>query len=330
MRREQPCRIVSLRVLLLLSVIASVPAWSGARSISMDSEKIVIDTDIGTDIDDAFAVALALQSPEFHILGFSTASGDTTARARILDQMLGVSGHGDIPVVAGAPTTLPNSMPPVGRQRRFGDHGTFSESVHPPAAVDFLLEQIRRFPGQITLVAIGPLTNLGALIDRDPRAARSLKRIVMMGGSISSADLGGWGTATAPTAEYNIAGDVRAAQKVFTSGIPLYVMTLDSTAQLKLDEVKRDALLSQGTPLTNSLAILNLMWGGQTPILFDAMAVAYVLDPGLCPTEPMHIVVDDSGIIRQGPGEPNARLCLHSNPETFFRFFMARFPETPP
>ena len=66
------------------------------------------------------------------------------------------------------------------------------------------------------------------------------------------------------------------------------------------------------------MAILYLMWGGQTPTLFDAMAVAYVLDPDLCPAKPMHIVIDDAGITRQEPGQPNAQVCLHSDPEALF------------
>ena len=298
----------------------AAPSVSGEKA----SEKIIIDTDIGGDIDDAFAAALALQSPEVTILGFSTASGDTTARAKILDEMLGASGHGDIPVAVGTSTTLPFSSPPIGRQRRYGEEGRFPRATH-PLSLEFILDSIRRFPGQITLVTIGPLTNVGALIDKDPQTFRQLRRVVMMGGSIGGADLGGSGTSNGPIPEYNVLCDIAAARKLFQSGVPIYVMPLDSTIQLKLDEVKRDTLLTKGTPLTDSLALLYLMWGGVTPVLFDAMAVAYVIDPQLCPVEPMHITVGDDGVTRSGPGTPNARVCLHSDPETFFHFYMARF-----
>lgn len=290
---------------------------------SQSPVKVIVDTDIGTDIDDAFAVALAMKCSEIEILGFSTASGDTVGRAKILDEMLGSSGRTDIPVAVGNPTTLPFSIPPIGRQVRYGEEGHFSRAAHPPSA-DFILAQIRRFPGEITLVALGPLTNVGELIDKDPQTFRQLKRVVMMGGSIGPEDWGGSGATSGPTPEYNIAGDIHAAQKVFQSGVPIYVMPIDSTAQLKLDEVKRDALLAKGTPLTDSLALLYLMWGSPTPVLFDAMAVAYVLDPQLCPVEPMHITVDDKGVTRSGPGSANAQVCMHSDPESFFHFFMAR------
>jgi len=286
-------------------------------------EKIIIDTDIGGDIDDAFAVALALQSPEVRVLGISTVSGDTAARAKILDRMLGASGRQDIPVAVGIPTTLPGGAPPIGRQRRFGEGGQFARPVHPPA-VQFILEEIHRFPGQITLVTIGPLTNIGAMIDKDPQAFRQLKRVVMMGCWFKPAAI--WGGDTfAPRPETNIVIDVSAAQKLFQSGVPIYVMPTDATFNLKLDEVKRDALLTKGTPLTDSLAVLYLMWGAWTPILWDAMAIGYVVDPQLCPVEPMHVVIDDKGVTRSEPGAPNAQVCLHSDSETFFHFYLARF-----
>jgi inosine-uridine nucleoside N-ribohydrolase len=119
--------------------------------------------------------------------------------------------------------------------------------------------------------------------------------------------------------------DVPAAQKLFQSGVPIYVMPTDATFNLKLDEVKRDTLLTKGTPLTDSLALLYLMWGFGTPVLWDAMTIGYIVDPQLCPVEPMHVVIDGKGISRAEPGTPNARVCLHSDAETFFRFFMARF-----
>src|SRR5690348_16675378 len=151
--------VVGLTMFCVTETTAAQATSSGPR----DPEKVIIDTDIGTDIDDAFAVALAMKCPEIEILGFSTASGDTAGRAKILDEMLGASGHSDIPVAVGNPTTLPFSIPPVGRQVRYGEEGHFARSSHPQSA-DFILEQIRRFPGQITLVAIGPLTNVGELI----------------------------------------------------------------------------------------------------------------------------------------------------------------------
>jgi purine nucleosidase len=326
------CRVSARGVVVIFALLILRPcfplkaATQAATSAAAPKapQKIIIDTDIGTDIDDAFAVALALQSHEVSVLGFSTASGDTVARAKILDEMLGASGYREIPVTVGSPTTLPFSWPPIGRQRRYGEEEHFPKTTH-PVAIEFILQEIRRFPGEITLVTMGPLTNVGALIDKDAETFRQLRRVVMMGGSIGSIDIGGGGATNGPMPEYNILGDIPAAQKLFQSGVPLFVMPLDSTAQLRLDEVKRDTLFSKGTSLTDSLALLYLMWGGVTPVLFDAMTIGYIVDPTLCPVEPMHIIVDDNGVTRSEAGEPNAQVCLRSDAETFFHFYMAHF-----
>lgn len=287
--------------------------------VTITPEKIIIDTDIGDDIDDAFAIALALRSPELQILGISTTFGDTEARAKILDRLLGEAGRSDIPVLAGIPTHTTNPM----TQRRYGQGGHFARASH-SNAVDFILEQIRRQPGQITLVAIGPLVNVGALIEKDPQTFLKLKRVVMMGGSIERGYGDPWTSRPPPpSAEWNIINDIPAAQKLFLSGVPLFVMPLDST-QLKLDEVKRAFLFRQATPLTDALTLLYHEWGQQTPTLFDPMTIAFILNPQICPAQPMHIRVDGKGFTRQEPGAPNAQVCLHSDEAAFFRLLLPR------
>ena len=282
-------------------------------------EKVIIDTDIGDDIDDAFAVALALRSPELQILGITTTFGDTETRAKLLDRFLAEAGRPEIPVAAGVPT------PPKGTftQRRYAENNRFAKPSHPDA-VTFLLDQIRRNPGQVTLLAIGPLMNVGAAIDKDPATFRKLKRVVIMGGSIKRGygDLG-FGPPQPPQPEWNILNDIPSAQKLFAAGVPLYVMPLDAT-QLKLDEVKRDFLFSQGTPLTDALALLYHQWGQETPTLFDPMTITFLVNPNLCPVQPMHIRVDDKGFTRPDAGAPNAQVCLDSNPDAFFRFYLNR------
>jgi purine nucleosidase len=303
----------------LFVLIASICAGQVAVA-SSSPQKIIIDTDIGDDIDDAFAVALALRSPELQILGITTAFGDTEARARILDRLLGEAGRPDIPVAAGAAMHAPSTL----SQRRYGDGGHFARASH-PAAVDFILEQIRKNPGEITLVAVGPLVNVGALIDRDPQIFRKLKRLVIMGGSIDRGYGDPYAPPTPPQPEWNMKNDVASAQKLFSSGVPLYVMPLDST-QLKLDEVKREFLFRQSTPLTDSLTLLYHLWGQPTPTptLFDPMTIAFIDDPSLCPVQPMNIVVDEKGMTKRGSGAPNAQVCLKSGPERFFQFYLGR------
>ena len=281
-------------------------------------EKVIIDTDIGDDIDDAFALALAVKSPELEVLGVTTTFGDTETRAKIAQRFLSEIGRTDIPVFAGTPTATNNPM----SQRRYAEGGHLR--APPTGAAGFLLDQIRRHPREITLIAIGPLMNLGAALARDPATFGQLKRVVLMGGSIRRGygDLG-YTAAVPPMPEWNILNDVQSAQKLFDSGVPLFVMPLDST-QLKMDEVKRAFLFSQGTAVTDQLAILYHLWGQQTPTLFDPMTVVFALRPELCPVTPLHIRVDEKGFTREEAGPANAQVCLNSNPDDFFKFYLKK------
>jgi purine nucleosidase len=307
--------------LVLLGFSGSGAGAQQSMSTASPREKVIIDTDIGDDIDDAFAVALALRSPELQILGITTDFGDTEGRARILDRMLGEVGRQDIPVAVGITTA---ARPTTGGQFRYGQGGHFARTTH-PKAVDFILEQIQRYPGEITLVTIGPLPNIGRLVSQSPETFRKLKRVVMMGGSIEAIkpDYGN-GPSIGPVPEYNIVSDIAGAQKLFLSGVPLYVMPLDSTQHLALTEVNRQILFSQDDSLTAALTLLYHQWGRVTPILFDPMTLAFILDPSLCPVQAMHIRVDDKGFTRVEPGTPNAQVCLHSDADAFFRFYMKR------
>ena len=147
-----------------------------------------------------------------------------------------------------------------------------------------------------------------------------------MGGSIRQGygDLG-YLPDRGPSAEYNIKMDIPAAKDLFASGVPIDMMPLDST-QLKLDEVLRAILFSQKTPATDALHALYQQWASYpnnvTPTLFDAMAVAVVIKPALCPVTPMHIRIDDAGFTRVDAGAPNANVCLHSDADQFFHFYL--------
>ena len=310
---------ISGKIFKLGLIAVCLISWTAfsQSAVPRTPEKVIIDTDIGDDIDDAFAVALALRSPELQILGITTTFRDTEARAKLVDRMLGEVGRQDIPVAVGIHTESKVLM----SQLPYAEGGHFARASH-PAAVDFVLDQIRRNPGEVTLVCIGPLVNVGAMIDRDAQTFRKLKRVVMMGGSIERGyEADPYSAPTPPEPEWNIKNDIPAAQKLFASGVPIYDMPLDST-QLKMDEVKRGFLFRQGTVLTDILIILYHQWGQQTPTLFDPMTIAFIVDPEMCPTEPMHIRVDERGMTLRGPGAPNAQVCLKSDPEAFFRFYL--------
>ncbi len=310
-------RSLSLWLVLLLTAISA----ACAQQQKVIPQKLIIDTDIGDDIDDAYALTLALHSPEFEIVGVTTAWGDTALRAQLAARLLAIAGANKIPVEPGVPTHSKTTF----SQRAWASAGP--TPAHGDA-VDFLLAQARRYPHQVTLIAIGPLTNIGAAIDRDPSAFRLLNRVVLMGGSIHC----GYGNPRAtppppPQPEYNIAMDPGAARKLLASGVPIFMMPLDST-QWKLDDGKLAQVAARSTPSTDALLVLTTEWQlathQHTPTLYDAMAVAYALHPDICPTTPLRLQVDDTGSTRVVEGQVNAHACLKGNGDAFFHLLLPR------
>jgi inosine-uridine nucleoside N-ribohydrolase len=316
-------------VLVLAAGLFAGPRWANALSAvaagpsASEPQLVIIDTDIGDDIDDAYALALALRSPELRILGVTTAFGDTELRARLVDRYLAAVGRSSIPVAAGVATPHGNAL----------TQAAYALQSPPRKHLDgvgFLLDQIRRHPGQITLIAIGPLFNVQAAIERDPATFRKLKRVVMMGGSIyrGYGDLKS-GEHRPPDAEWNIKCDPAGAKALLAAGVPIFMMPLDST-QIHLQTPAREKIFSHGSPLTDQLTLLYHQWeaGGQdfaaTPTLFDPVAVTYAIRPDLCPAKPMRIEVDDQGFTRPVSGTPNAQVCLQSDENGFLEILLSR------
>jgi inosine-uridine nucleoside N-ribohydrolase len=303
----------------------ALAALSCAMLAQAAPQKVIVDMDIGDDIDDAFALGLLLQSPEIEIVGITTAWGDTVLRAQLLERMLRETGHSRIPVAQGIRTT---GNPQPFTQARYAQRGQLPAKID---AVDFMLDQIKRQPGEITLLALGPLTNIGAAIQRDAATFGKLKQVAMMGGSVRSGYRKSQYVPSRPAdKEYNIVSDISGAQKLFTSGVPIVMMPVDST-QIRLDEVERNALLGHGSAVTDQLALLYHQWinayqpwSSNMPSLFDVVPVAWMIDPSVCPTTPLRIVVDNEGYTREQPGKPNANVCLASDQQRFFNIFMPR------
>ena len=320
------------QVLLLLSALIAffvAPAVAqGAANSSKGAgaaapQLVIIDTDIGDDIDDAFALALALKSPELKILGVTTTFGNTEMRARLLDRYLQAVGRSDIRVFAGPMTKTDNVMTQAAYAKRA------PEKKHGDGA-EFILRAAREHPGEITLIGIGPLFTVQAAIQRDPSAFKKLKRVVIMGGSIER----GYGTdaqgkAKPPEPEWNILCDPPGAKALLASGVPVFIMPLDST-QVPLDQKAREAMFAVGSPVTDQLALLYHQWmaatpsHSPTPTLFDPVAVTYTFRPDLCPIKPMHIEVDDKGLTSVGTGQPNAQVCLRSDEKGFLDLLFQR------
>lgn len=339
----------SALVVMVAGVAAGSPGASGqpvpgVGQLAPSPQLVVLDTDIGDDIDDAFALALVLQSPELRLLGITTTFGDTELRARLVDRYLNAAACGsNIPVIPGLPTPHDNvftqaayashqpdvgcvvSIPTTNKE----EEAAARERKHDDAA-GFLLRQIRAHPGEITLIAIGPLFNIQAAIERDPATFRKLKRVVMMGGSIYRGyDDAKTGAHRPADAEWNISRDPAGARALLAAGVPVFMMPLDST-QIHLETPEREAIFAHGSPLTDQLTLLYHQWLAGTeghpaaPTLFDPVAVAYAVRPELCPATPMRLEVDDKGFTRPVEGDANAQVCLQSDEKSFLELLLDR------
>ena len=302
-------------------------AGGAAPHNSANPQLVLLDTDIGDDIDDAFALALALRSPEIKLLGVTTAYGDTELRAKLVDRYLGAVGPRDLPVVAGVPTHASN----VFTQAAYARQGPSPNQVQGNAdAAGFILSEIRALPGQITLIAIGPLFNVQAAIEKDPATFRKLKRVVLMGGSVNRGYDARTGEHRPPDAEWNIKCDPAGLRALLGAGVPVFMMPLDST-QIHLGQAELATIFSQGSALTDQLTLLYHQWSGagpwRTPTLFDPVTVAYAVRPELCPVTAMRLTVDDQGFTRQEAGAPNAQVCLQSDEKGFVELLMDRIAE---
>ena len=303
--------------LLMTTAAGRVGAQTAARP-----EPVILDTDIGDDIDDAFALGLILTSPELKLVGVTTTFGDTELRARLVERYLTAVGRGDVPVLAGVKTEAKN----VPTQRAYAERGP--EKTHGDA-VAFLLEQARAHPGEITLIAIGALTNVKTAIARDAEGFRKLKRVVLMGGSVDRGYDGQKGERRPPDAEWNFVCDPAGAQTLLDSGVPVFVMPLDST-QVHLPAKEQEKIFAHGSAVTDQITLLYHQWaansGSETkvPTLFDPVAVTYAFRPDLCPAEPMRLVVDEKGFSRRVEGKPNANVCLVSDEAGFLALLEER------
>ena len=269
----------------------------------MTVQKIIIDCDPG--IDDALALAFAAGHPDLDLRGITTVAGNvgldkTTANALRVRDFTGMTG---VPVVAGCPAPL--LRPPLHARDVHGDSGLGAASI--PAAssgpaeghaVDFLASATAAEPGEITLIAVGPLTNVAVALRRYPELVSQVRNIVIMGGSA------GRGNVT-PAAEFNIAADPEAAAIVFGAGWTVTMVGLDVTLQARATAAVRDRMRGLG-PLADELVLPSLAGyrnvsrgpgsepaGG--PAVHDVCAVASVAAPELLTCLPARVEVETAG-----------------------------------
>ncbi|MBV8587779.1 MAG: nucleoside hydrolase [Verrucomicrobia bacterium] len=204
---------------------------------------LILDTDIGTDVDDILALILVAKAKELELIGVTTVYGDTQRRAKIARAILNRLGLPDLPVIAGL------SRPLSGRQVYWA--GIEGEGIadlelidisSAQAADDFLIEAARNYPGQLEILAIGPLTNLASAIAKSPDFVKQVKSVFLMGGAYWMENY----------VEHNILCDVDAAADVFKSDLPITAVGLDLTLRVWLEESGL-AEIRQGDPQIGDL-----------------------------------------------------------------------------
>ena len=288
-----------------------------------NAQPVIFDTDIGTDIDDAYALAALMQRPELRVLGITTVSGDAIARARLAAKLLHVAGGKwtKVPVYAGT-----SGATQYMKQVEWAD-GFTSPSLHNSGGVDFMRRQIRTHPGEITLIAVGELTNIAALLKSEPGIGAKIRAISLMGGSIYR----GYAPGSKPEPEWNIKSNAKAAKTVFESGVPLLVAPLDSTADLKLTPELRVQIYARGTPLYDALGALDQIWRytnhwkGNDPTLFDVLAVDIAVPDHGVALAPLHLDVNADGLTSPVENQrANAQVALQVDPVAFLAAFVKR------
>jgi len=308
------------RFVLTFAAVYFACAMPLAQSTRM---KVVLDTDIGTDIDDAWALGYALKSPSFQLLGVTVSDADTAQRAKLACKLLHRLGRTDVPVAVGRPTA---AVPPDRIDYQFAwaeDFQTYKPVATP--AVDFLAETIRKNPGEVTLIAVGPLQNIGDLVRRYPDVVPLVKRVVLMSGSIGP---NAWSSTA--VAEWNVKLAIPEAQAVYAAPWPLTIVPLDSTTYMRLEDGEREKLRAARTPLVVALEALLRLWSDEPTsrmTLHDQMAVAEAQHPGRffgrCETMPIRVDAEGYTRVDRTRGRPVA-VCLEPKRNEFMTHYLGQ------
>lgn len=256
---------------------------------------IILDTDIGTDIDDTFALALAVASPDIELVGVTTVGSEPQVRARIVCRFLTAVGKRQIPVAAGAE---PQPERKLDGARQYAGHPAviYNRTSKPvkESAVEFLYQQLKARPTEITIVCTGPLTNLARLLKEHPDCQPWIRRIVFNGGTIALPK------DAAPKAHPVISADVSAAKTVFGASVPLIFVWDEAARNLKLDASRSSTIFRACTPLTMQVESLFQLAGQSSPVVAAPLAPGWEIwgrdiDSMVSFWE---IEVDDNGIVR--------------------------------
>jgi purine nucleosidase len=307
----------------------------------LDPKRILIDTDPG--IDDSLAILLALASPELSLEGLSIVHGNCSLEQAVRNglSILELANAGHIPLARGC--ELPLVQPSLLALETHGNTGLGYAKLPEPRiqpivqhGCDFLIEKVMADPGQITLVGIGPLTNVALAIRKEPEFGKSLKELVIMGGAIRHE-----GNTTA-LAEFNTFVDPHAAHIVFHAGIPTTLVPLDVTYQCILTAQDVERLLKIQSPISRFIRDTTNFYmeyhdayqGIQGCIINDPLALALTFAPELCDYQDLPVDVDISGGVSMGKTfadfynytrkPANMKVALGVRPRDFIELFLER------
>jgi purine nucleosidase len=300
-------------------------------------KKVILDVDTG--IDDALAIAYALNSPELEIIGLTTCFGNgpieyTTRNTLAVLEQLGKS----VPVYSGAdkPLRRPTKKYPTHVHGQDGLGNKVEKapvmSAESEGAVDYIINQVKKRPHEITIIAVGPLTNLALAVTKEPEIASLVKEVVIMGGAVFVK-----GNVT-PYSEANVISDPEAADCVFSSGLPVTVVGLDVTMQTLLPNARLDDWRALDTDVSHFFADMTSFYmqsyetfhpgiGGCA--LHDPLAVGVVINPSFVKKEKWNVKVVLEGeeygrTVAYFEGEPKIQVCTQVEAETFLNHFLSR------
>ncbi|QPM68579.1 nucleoside hydrolase [Atribacter laminatus] len=298
--------------------------------------KIILDTDIGSDVDDAMALLFALHSPELDIKGVTTVYGDVRLRAEIALKLIDLDGKKGIPVAVGSEFSLL-------RERNIWRDGiegkgiiTGEETDLIPineSAADFIIRMVHENPGEIVLVAVGPLTNLAVALINDPTIIPKIKEIIFIGGMARVGD----NSLDVPAIEYNVRCDPEAARLVFRSGIPIVMLGMDVTRRNAtfIDSKDLKKIKEVGAPVhLMAVTLLEIYWDylqKDGSWMHDALALAFTIDRSLVKTRKLFVEIETKGICTTGltlvtdqKDRSNVEVGVSLDEKRFLPFFLER------
>ncbi len=301
-------------------ILLTITIFIRINFLQSQKQKVIFDCDLGGDIDDAFAVALLLSSHEkIDLLGITLGHGDTEGRAKIACKILYLNGLENIPVYVGRPTPgvvgVDKELAGPSNQYKWAEDFDIIKPQNKPA-VDFIIETLDKYPGEVILITVGPVCNIGDVLDKRPDILKKTKRVVSMFGSFFVGYDGG-----RPCPEWNVRADIASARKLLNSGANIVFAGLDVTDHVILDSNYREWLLMRQSPMTIALTQLYAFWykhaeWAQYPKMFDPVAVGIVLWPDLFDFKKVNIMIDDQGktlVETTGVGEYTIATYINKN-----------------